>query len=133
MTGSTGRGGLFSSLRGLATTGLALLQTRLELLAVELQEEKERVLSLALYGVAGAILMSAGVVFLAIFLTVAFWETNRLAVLGVVTVLLLGGGGVCLWLARRQARSGSRLFVGSLAEIAADRQALAGAREPPAS
>lgn len=116
--------GLFSSLRRLLASGVATVQTRLELLSVELQEERARVLGLLAYGAAALILLLAGVIFLAVFLTVLWWDSHRLLVLGVFSALFLGGGGVALTLALRQARSGSRLFAASLAELAHDRAAL---------
>jgi uncharacterized membrane protein YqjE len=123
MADSSSRGGLFTSLRRLAATALALAQTRLELLAVEVQEEKIRLASLLAYGAAAVILLAAGVVFLAVFLTVLLWDSNRLLVLGGVSVLFLGGSLVCLLVARRHARTPSGLFAGSLAELVKDRAA----------
>jgi uncharacterized membrane protein YqjE len=123
MTESSSRSGLFASLRGLAATGLALLQTRLELLAVELQEEKLRLANVAAFGTAAVIFLAAGIVFLAIFLTVLFWDSNRLLALGVFTTLFLGGGFVCLLVARRHAQTPSGLFAASLAELVKDRAA----------
>lgn len=116
--------GLLSSLRGLLATGVATLRTRLELLATELQEEKARVLGMLAYGAAAVILLSAGVVFLAVFLTVLLWDSHRLLALGVFSALFLGAGALALALAMRLARSGSRLFAASLAELAQDRAAL---------
>lgn len=123
MADSSSRGGLFASLRGLAATGLALLQTRLELLAVEVQEEKVRAVSLAAYSVAAVILLGAGAVFLAVLVTVLLWDSNRLLALGVFSALFLGGGFICLFAAQRLARTPSSLFVGSLAELVKDRAA----------
>ncbi len=123
---SAPRGGLFASLRGVAATGLELLQVRLELLAVEIQEEKTRAVGLAAYGIAAVVLLSAGVVFSAIFVTVLLWDSNRLLVLGVFSTLFLGGGLICLFSARRLMRAPSGLFSGSLAELSRDRAALSG-------
>ena len=126
MSDSSSRGGLFASLRGLAVTGLALLQNRLELLAVEIQEEKTRAVSLAAYSVASVILLGAGAVFLAVFVTVLLWDSNRLLALGVFSALFLGGGILCLLAVRRLAQTSSGLFAGSLAELAKDRAAAEG-------
>lgn len=117
---------LFSSLRGLVATATATLQTRLELFAVELQEEKARLLGLVLYGAVALILLAIGIVFLALFLTVLLWDSNRLLALGVFTALFLAGGGLALTLALRLARSESRLFAASLAELERDRADLEG-------
>ena len=118
------RAGLFASLRGLLATAVGLLQTRLELLATELQEEKLRLLSLVAYGAAAVLLLSFGLVFLAVFLTVLFWDSNRLLVLGMATFLLLGGGAFAMTMAVVLARRGSQLFSASLAELRRDRAGL---------
>ena len=117
--------GLFASLRGLAATGLSLAQTRLELLAVELQEEKARLLGLLAWGALALIFLSAGVIFLAVAITVLLWDSHRLLALGAFTTLFLGIGFVALLLARRLARSGTQLFAASLGELEQDRAALA--------
>ena len=118
--------GLFASLRGLFSTGLGLLQTRLELIATELEEEKLRFLGLLGYGAAAFLLLGAGIIFLAIFLTVLFWDTNRLLVLGGCTAAFLICGGIALLMAWRCAHAKTRLFATSLAELAEDRATLAG-------
>jgi uncharacterized membrane protein YqjE len=123
MADSSSRGGLYASLRGLAATGLALLQNRLELLAVEIQEEKARTVGLIAYSIATVLLLGAGAIFLAVFITVLLWDSNRLLALGVFSTLFLGGGLICLLAVRRLAATPSSLFVGSLAELAKDRAA----------
>lgn len=116
--------GIFSSLRGLIASGVATLQVRLELLSTELQEEKARILGLLVYGAAALILLAVGMVFLAIFFTVLLWDSHRLLALGIFAALFLGAGGLALTIAMRLARSESRLFAASLAELAQDRAAL---------
>lgn len=116
--------GLFPSLRGLVATGVATLQTRLELLSTEIQEEKARVLGLLAYGAVALVLLAAGVVFLAVLLTVLLWDSHRLLALAVFATLFLGAGGLALAMALRLARSGTRPFAASLAELAQDRNAL---------
>ncbi|MRR52377.1 MAG: hypothetical protein EG825_15970, partial [Rhodocyclaceae bacterium] len=76
------------------------------------------------YGAAAFVLLAAGLIFLAIFFTVLLWDSNRLLVLGVITALFLGGGGVALTVCFSLARSKSRLFAASLAELERDRAAL---------
>jgi uncharacterized membrane protein YqjE len=122
--------GLFASTRNLLGTGVTLLHNRLELLGVELAEEKVRVVSLVAYGGAAFLCIAAGLIFLAIFLTVLLWESNRLLALGVFSALFLGAGIASLTLAMSLARSGSKLFSASLAELRKDREALA-ARDAP--
>ena len=115
---------LGESLRGLADSGLGTLQTRLELFAVELKEEKLRAGSFLFETVLAALFVGFGIVFLAVFLTVLLWDEPRLLVLGITTTGLFVAG---VWFASpapARLRSGSRLFAPSLAELAQDREAL---------
>ena len=123
--GTASRAGLFASLKGLFGTSLALAQNRLQLLGVELAEERGRLLSLLTYGAIALICLSAGLVFLAVFLTVLLWDSHRLLALGVFSALFLGAGIATLLVAVNFARAGSTLFKASLAELARDREALA--------
>ena len=118
---------LADSLHGIVDAGLQTAQTRLELLAVELQEEKLRLTGLALNTVLAGLLLGFGLVFLMIFLTVLFWEEHRLLALGISTAVCIGGGLIAASNAARAFRSGTKLFSASLAELARDRAAL---REP---
>ena len=118
---------LAESLHGIIDTGLQTAQTRLELLAVELQEEKLRLTGLALNTVVAGLLLGFGLVFLMVFLTVLFWEEHRLLALGISTAVCIGGGLIAASNAARAFRSGTKLFSASLAELARDRAAL---REP---
>ena len=115
---------LADSLRGFLDSGLATAQTRLELLAVEVQEEKLRLTGLVLNVVLCALLLGFGLVFLALFLTVLFWEEHRLLALGLATAVFIGGGLLTDRNAARELRRGSRLFAASLAELARDRAAI---------
>lgn len=115
---------LSASLKGLAGTVLTLLQVRLELLGVEAQEEVVRVVGLLLWGMAAALLLAMGLGFLAIFITVALWDTQRLLALSVFATLFLTLGGIATWMAWQRARRGSTLFASSLAELRQDREQL---------
>jgi uncharacterized membrane protein YqjE len=115
---------LSASLKGLAGTVLTLLQVRLELLGVEAQEEVVRVVGLLLWGMAAVLLLAMGLGFLAIFITVALWDTQRLLALSVFATLFLTLGGIAIWMAWQRARRGSTLFASSLAELRQDREQL---------
>ena len=115
---------LADSLHGILDAGLQTAQTRLELLAVELQEEKLRLTSLALNTVLAGLLLGFGLVFVMIFLTVLFWEDHRLLALGISTAVCIGGGLLAASNAARAFRAGTKLFSASLAELARDRAAL---------
>ncbi|MDP3250711.1 MAG: phage holin family protein [Hydrogenophaga sp.] len=115
---------LSTSLRGLASTVLELLQVRLELFSVEAQEEVLRVGALMVYGAVAVTFLSLGLTFLALLITVALWDSHRLLALGIFTALFLLTGGVAAWLARERVRNGTRLFSASIEELRQDREDL---------
>jgi uncharacterized membrane protein YqjE len=119
---------LFASLRGFAATGVALLRTRVGLLKVEALEEVGRVRGMLLWGIAAVLLGVAGAVFLALFLTVLFWDSHRLLALGIFAALFIAAATMAVALALRLARQGSQLFVASLAELRQDEAALRAAQ-----
>jgi uncharacterized membrane protein YqjE len=123
--GEAARAGLFASLKGLLGTSLALLENRLQLFGVELAEERVRLLSVLGYGAIAFICLGAGLVFLAMFLTVLFWDSNRLLVLGIFAALFLGTGAATLLMTMSFARARSHLFAASLGELRKDRDSLA--------
>lgn len=118
-----------SSLRGLASTVLELVQIRLELFSIEAQEEVLRVGALLVYGAVAVAFLSLGVVLLALLITVALWDTHRLLALGIFTGLFLVTGSVAAWLARERVRSGTYLFSASVEELRQDREGLRAAKE----
>jgi uncharacterized membrane protein YqjE len=125
-----GRHNLFASAKGLLGTGVTLLHNRLELLGVELAEERSRLYSMLAYGGAAFLCLAAGLIFLAIFVTVLMWDSNRLLALGVFSALFLGAGIASLMLTLSLARSGSKLFSASLAELRKDTDALTASDTP---
>lgn len=122
--GSDSHSSLFDAVKGLAAGGVAIIRTRIDLFSTEVAEEKERLLSLLALGVAALFFIGLGIVFAAVLLTVAFWESHRLLLLGIFTLLFLGVGVSALVMALKQARSSSKLFSASLAELSKDQEHL---------
>lgn len=123
-------GSLGSRLRSSIAGALGLLQTRLELLATEFQEEKLRLGSLLGYAAAAFFFLGFGAVMLALFLTVLLWDSHRLLALGIFTALFLAIGILAALAAARIGRQGSRLFAASIAELAQDREMIKPENEP---
>lgn len=117
---NAGHGGLYGSLKNLGASGVAIVRTRLELLSIELAEEKERLLTQMVFGLAALFFVGLGIISGAAFLTVALWESHRLLVLGLLTVLFLGVGIAAMVAASKSARARSSLFSASLAELSKD-------------
>ncbi|MES2105796.1 MAG: phage holin family protein [Pseudomonadota bacterium] len=116
---------ILDSIARLATTLLDILQTRLELVSVEVEEELARYATyLVLVLIA---LFCAGIaVLLCLLLVIAlFWDSSyRLAVLFALIALFAGSSiGLGLWL-RQALRSKPRLFAHTLAELGKDKSAL---------
>lgn len=105
-------------------TMLAVVRTRLELLSIDLEEERERLFSLMFIALAAAFLLGIGIVLAVILLVVAYWETNRLMVLGILTAFFLLLGAALAAYAMQKMRSKPRLFTSSLSELNKDQQQL---------
>lgn len=123
-------GSLGSRLRSSIAGALGLLQTRLELLATEFQEEKLRLGGLLGYAAAAFFFLGFGAMMLALLLTVLLWDSHRLLALGIFTALFLAIGILAALAAARIGRQGSRLFAASIAELAQDREMMRPENEP---
>ena len=121
--------GLMGSLKRLTSSLLAILATRLELLANELQEERLRLTQLLLLGVFAAFCIGTGLILLNAFIVVLFWDDHRLVALGTLTLVYLVAGAAVAMVLRARARAGAKLFAASLAELQKDRHALRGENE----
>jgi len=82
--------GLVDSLRSLGDGLIASVQDRIALFAVELQEEKFRLVQTFVWISAAVFTGMMTVMFASLTLVYLFWETSRLAVLGGLTLLYAG-------------------------------------------
>ncbi len=78
--------GLIGSLHTLGEALMSTLQDRLELVSVELQEEKFRLIQIFFWISAAVFTGMMTITFASLTLVYFFWETARLAVLGGLTV-----------------------------------------------
>lgn len=116
--------GLLESLKRLAGTLLAIVQTRLELLSNELEAELLRIRQMLFYGIVTLFFFGLAIMLLTVFIVVLFWDSYRLQVLGGLTALFFFAG-LMVWNAlRRVARERSKLFSTSLDELTDDRDRL---------
>jgi uncharacterized membrane protein YqjE len=116
--------GLLASLRRLLDTGLNLAPNRLELLSVELQEEKHRLVEvLALMFTTVALGLMALIVN-SFTIVVLFWENGRLPVLIVLSVLYIVATIWASFRLRALVRNGHPPFRDSLEELTKDRECL---------
>lgn len=116
--------GLFASLKNLSATFIAIVHTRLDLLRTDLEEERLRLMSLLLMAFISLFCLCVGVVFFAILIVVALWDTHRILVLGTVAGVFLLSGAILCGLAIRTLKTMPRMFEASLAELSKDQQQL---------
>lgn len=118
---SSGSPGLLASVRRLLGTLLEIVQTRIEIVATEFEEERIRLRELVVFGFLALFFISVGLTLATLFVIALYWDSHRLAVLGSVAILYLGLGGLAVMLLRRRLKSRSRLFATTLSELAKDR------------
>jgi len=118
--GSAGSG-VAARLRSYAADAIGILQTRLELLATEVAEEKLRLGAFLGYAAVAFFFLGFGAVLLALLITVLLWDSHRLLALGVFTALFLAAGIAAALVAARISRQDARLFTASISELAQDR------------
>lgn len=116
--------GLLASLQRLLATFLEILQTRVEIVATEYEEERERIRELVILSFLSLFFASLGLLLLTLFVVVLYWETHRLYALGGFAVLYLVLGIAASAVLRQRLRNRSRLFSTTLAEISRDRERL---------
>ncbi|KQV96078.1 phage holin family protein [Pelomonas sp. Root1237] len=111
-------------LRRLGVSLLTLSRIRLELFAIEAQEEKERIASLLLWAVLAALLAGFGLLMGLVLITVAFWDDHRLLALGGGTVVLIVAAVVAVLKVKKLIDQPASLFQSSIGELRADAEAL---------
>ncbi len=116
--------GLLASASRLLAVLVSALETRLGILATELQEERVRLSRILLVGAATLFCLGLGVVLLAVFLVVLYWDSNRLAILGLLSGLFLGLGVVSSVVLAIVARAHARPLSETVEVLAKDRQTL---------
>ena len=119
-----GSKGLLESLAALAATLVAIAHTRLDLLSADLEEDRERVLSLLVLTLSTLFCLGVGVVLATILIVVAFWDTHRVLALSGLAGFFLAVGMAAWMFAMHKARTKPRLFAASLSELLKDRQQL---------
>lgn len=102
---------------------LGVVQTRLELVGLELADARDHLVALMVYAAAAVFLTVMTVMAGLTWLLMAYWD-DRLVIIGVAT----GGFAlltvIALWRALRHAQSGGEIFTDSLQALQMDRAAL---------
>lgn len=107
-------------LRRLIGSIFSLMQTRLELIGIELAEEKDRLLGVLFAALAAMMFATMALITLTVLIAAAFWETYRWQSLAALTVAYLIGAVLCLLKARAGIRQAPLIFEETLAEFEKD-------------
>lgn len=125
--GAAARGGLLQSIKHQAQTLLGAAQTRLEILATEVEEERVRLEQLLLVLLAAAFCLAMGIVLCVALVVLYYWDTHRLAAVGILAAAFLAAGVVLGLILRDKAKTRPKPFAITRGELAKDRAML---REP---
>lgn len=116
--------GLLQSLRNLGATLVAVLQTRLELLATDLEEERTRLLQILFWAAAALFFFGVAVLILALLVVLLLWEERRVgAIIALSVIFFMIGIGLAIGV-RNRLRVRSRLFASNVEELARDQKEL---------
>ena len=116
--------GLLQSLTHLTGTLIGVVQTRLSLLATDVEQGNQQLMGMLALALTAAFSVGVGVVLTTLVVVLAFWDNHRILVLGILaSVFLLAGIGT--WrLALHRMRTQPKPFAASLPELGKDRQFL---------
>jgi uncharacterized membrane protein YqjE len=111
---------LIDSLRDLARTVVALVETRIEIFASEIDEERARLARVLVLAVVAAFCLGLAVVLLVLLVAVVFWDTNRLLAVGVIAGVFALGALAALLALRSAIRQRPKFLSATLAELRKD-------------
>jgi uncharacterized membrane protein YqjE len=115
---------LLDSLRNFARTSVAILQTRLEIFASELDEQRELLAKIAVLAAVAAFCLALVVILLVLFIVVLFWDTNRLLAIGALSGVFAVSGAIALRMLRSALKQRPKLLAATLSELRKDRSRL---------
>ncbi|QYM79601.1 phage holin family protein [Horticoccus luteus] len=113
-------GGTLDSVRRLGQSVLGLLQTRVELVAVELQEQRLRTIDSLVWLAAAMGLAIAAVLVVVGALALWLWQTAGYAGLAGLAVVTAIGAGFLFWHLRRRILHGPQPFEATVEEFRKD-------------
>lgn len=108
------------SIGRIGATLVALVQTRLELMAVEVEEETLRLMNYLVLSLLALFLFGIATVMVAIFVVMLFWDTYRLQAVVAMAVLFAGAGALIARKVKLAMASKPRLLADSIAELNKD-------------
>ena len=124
---------MLGAVRQLARTLVAFAETRTQLAAGELEEQALRFFEIALWSLVALVLLGLAVLFGALLVVFAFWDSHRVLAAALLTAGFGLAGLVSVLIARLRLRQRPAFLAATLAELAKDRERIErGAEsEPP--
>lgn len=114
-------------LRRMIASVVALFHARLELIGIELAEERERLIAVLFLGLVAVMFAMMAFIGLTALIAAAFWDTYRWQVLAGITGVYALAAVICAIRARSGLRSAPIVFEATLHEFQKDRDMF---REP---
>lgn len=114
--------GWLSALQRLIDSALGLVENRLAIFAVELQEEKYRLSDLLVWLGVALLLTGLALEMVVITLAVVAWQAAEVWGLLLLTLLLAALAAAGFWWVRRKLKSRATPFAATLAEFKKDRE-----------
>jgi uncharacterized membrane protein YqjE len=108
-------------LRRIVSSVFAIFETRLELIGIELAQEKERLIGVLFLGLAAMMLCMMALITLTVLVAIAFWDTYRWQSLVVITLVYLLVAVLCALRARSGLLDAPNVFDSTIAEFKKDR------------
>ncbi|MEX3931347.1 phage holin family protein [Paraburkholderia phymatum] len=109
-------------LRRILSSSFSILQTRLELIGIELAEEKDRLLMVLFMGLAAMMLAMMALIALTALIAIAFWDTYRWQALAGITLVYAIAAIVFALKARSGLHNAPMIFEATLHEFQKDRE-----------
>jgi uncharacterized membrane protein YqjE len=108
-------------LRRIVSSVFAIFETRLELIGIELAQEKERLIGVLFLGLAAMMLCMMALITLTVLVAIAFWDTYRWQSLVVITLVYVLVAVLCALRARSGLLDAPNVFDSTIAEFRKDR------------
>lgn len=118
------RQGLISSLHAMLATLLDIVQTRIEIAANEIEEERLHLETLVFYGLLAFLFLALGILLVTLFVILYFWEDQRLFVIGLFATIYLILGAVGVLRVRSWQKVKPKFLSATLTELQNDKEQL---------
>lgn len=120
------RSGLFASLGQLGARLVGMAHTRVQLLALELEEERRHFLAMLMLILLAAFCLGLAVILLTTLVIVAYWDQYRLHLLAGLAITYGVTGITAVMVTASKIRNKASPFASSLAELRKDGRQLGG-------